>query len=134
MQTYSYEDTLDHCSFCKRPFINGEVFGVLPEDPHVTACDECAQTRFQGEKTLLLEVHLSGEPIRGEEEVRVSRKTINYFRYLLAHGSEDPRVRSLNGDQRAYLQERLEALLGALKEVEVCALPGGLWGFGNPTR
>lgn len=133
MELYDPEKTLDHCSICERPFRNGEVFGVLPEDPTVTACDKCAQTRFDGEKALLLEVHLTGEPIRGEVEMREAHKTIGFFRYILTTDT-DPRIEEINSTQREYLEERLHALLEALGEVEVCALPEGLWGLGNATR
>jgi len=129
---YSHDMAPDHCAFCKRPFTNGESFGILPEDPAVAACDKCARSNYDDKQALLLEIHLTGEPIEGDEEMKAALRSLKFFRFMLT--GDDPHAAKLHPEQEAYLRERFDDLMGALQGVGICALPEGGWGMGFPTR
>lgn len=123
----------DHCTFCNRPFRNGELFGVLPENPSISACADCAPHHYANDDMLLMEVHLTGDPIKTAEEMKDAHQAIKLFQRVL-NGDEDDDVGPINETQRVYLRERLAALMATLNDIKMITLPEGSWGIGRPTR
>ena len=131
---YQGGEASDQCLFCKRPFRNGEIFGVLPENPYVTACAECAPNHYANDDMLLMEVHLTGQPIKTPEEIADAHRAIKLFHRVLDGDEDDDEVGPINETQRAYLQERLTALIAALNDIKMVTLPEGKWGVGQSSR